>query len=148
MRPTDQFDLFGPVDGDLSEMELALPNITHRGILGDVSAADFTGYDGFLFTSLFEGMPNIVLAMSQHAIPMVLADVGGLRDTFDDTSVHFVGHGQDPYSTAEAFLSTLDRVAKLTPSKTLTMAEAARAQAQGRHGPDIYLKNVADIFEA
>lgn len=148
MRPTDQFDLFGSVDSDLSEMELTLPNLTHRGILEDVSAADFTEYDGFLFTSLLEGVPNIVLEMSQHATPMVLTDVGGLRDTFDDTSVHFVGHGQDLYSTAEAFSSALDRVARLTPSKTLTMAEAARAQAQGRHAPDVYLKNVADIFEA
>jgi len=147
MRPTDQFDLFGTADCDLSEMELALPNIAHRGILEDVSSADFTGYDGFLFTSLFESMPNIVLEMSQHAIPMVLADLGGLRDTFDDASVHFVKHGQDTHATAKAFASALDGVEQLTPSETLTMTEAARAQALARHAPAVYLKNIAGIFD-
>jgi len=149
MRPTDQFDLFGVVDGPLSEMGLALPNIEHRGILEDVSSADFTEYDGFLFASLLEGMPNIVLEMSQHAIPMVLADVEGLRDSFDDISVHFVnlGHGLDMDATATAFAGALDRVAQLDPAETLAMAEAARAQALARHAPGVYLKNVADIFE-
>lgn len=149
MRPTDQFDFFGVVDGSLSKMGLALPNIEHRGILEDVSSADFTEYDGFLFASVLEGMPNIVLDMSQHAIPMVLADVEGLRDTFDDISVHFVnpGHGLDMDATATAFVTALERVAQLDSAKTLAMAEAARAQALARHAPGVYLKNVANIFE-
>jgi hypothetical protein len=147
MRPTDQFDLFGQTEGDLSEMALTLPNIAHKGILEDVSLADFTEHDGFLFTSLIKGMPNMVLEMSQHAIPIVLVDVSDLRDTFDDTSVHFVGHGQDLDSTAKAFSSALDRVAKLTPSETLARVEVARAQVLLRHAPAVYLRNVADIFE-
>jgi glycosyltransferase involved in cell wall biosynthesis len=96
---------------------------------------------------LFEGMPNIVLEMSQHAIPMVLADARGVRDTFDDRSVHFVGHGHDTYSAAQAFAHALDGVAELTPSATLAMVEAARVAALARHAPEVYLKNVADIFE-
>jgi len=147
MRPTDQFDLYGPSEGDPNEMGLTLPNITYRGLLVDASSADFTEYDGFLFTSLFEGMPNIVLEMSQHAIPMVLADVGGLRETFDDTSVIFVGHDKDIHSTASAFASALNSVAEQTPSEMLTMAEAARAQALASHAPDEYLKNIAEIFD-
>jgi glycosyltransferase involved in cell wall biosynthesis len=147
MRPTDQFDLFGPLEGNLNEMGLTLPNITYCGRLLDISSADFTEFDGFLLTSLFEGMPNIVLEMSQHAIPMILADVGGLRDTFDDSSVHFVGHDKDTLATAKAFACALDNVAVLTPSATLAMVEAARVQALARHAPDVYLKNVANIFE-
>jgi glycosyltransferase involved in cell wall biosynthesis len=147
MRPADHFDLFGSVEGDLNEMGLILPNITHQGFLTDVSSADFTDYDGFLFTSLFEGMPNIVLEMSQHAIPMALADVSGLRDTFDDTSVHFVRYGEDTLAIAKAFACALDNVAALTPTATLAMVRAARKQALARHAPDIYLKNVAEIFE-
>ncbi|MGA9164508.1 MAG: hypothetical protein WBZ31_08600 [Thiobacillus sp.] len=147
MRPADHFDLFGSVEGDLNEVGLTRPNITHRGCLTDISSADFTDYDGFLFTNIFEGMPNIVLEMSQHAIPMVLADAGGVRDTFDDRSVHFVAHGHDTHSAAQAFAHALDGVAALTPSATLVLVEAARVAALARHAPEVYLKNVADIFE-
>jgi hypothetical protein len=70
-----------------------------------------------------------------------------LRDTFDDTSVYFVEHGQDTDSTARAFSSAMDRVAKLTPSETLARVEAAGAQVLLRHAPAAYLRDVADIFE-
>lgn len=145
-RPTDEFILFGPVEGTLSEMGLALPNVAYQGLLADVSCADFKEYDGFVFTSLFEGMPNTVLEMSQHAIPMVLADVGGLRDTFDDTSVRFVEHEQNIHLTAKAFANALQSIAELPPSDAVAMIKAAREQALARHAPDVYLKNVGELL--
>jgi glycosyltransferase involved in cell wall biosynthesis len=147
MRPADQFDIFGPIEGDLSTMGLKLPNITHRGLLEDVSSADFTDYDGFLLTSPVEGMPNTVLEMGQHAIPMILSDVGGLRDTFDDAAVRFVGQSDDTLSMARAFSGALDDIAALGPSEADAMTEAARTQSLSRHAPDVYLKNVSDLFE-
>lgn len=147
MRPTDQFEVFGSIEGGLKETELMLSNINYRGVISDLSTADFKDYDGFVFTSLFESMPNIVLEMSQHAIPMVLADVGGLRETFDEMSVLFVKHTQDTDSTAKAFSSALSCVAKLSPSEMSVMVEAAHDQALVRHGPDVYLRHVTDIFE-
>jgi glycosyltransferase involved in cell wall biosynthesis len=147
-RPRDQFDIFGPLEGCLAEMGLKRSNITYHGILADIPSADLTDYDGFVFTSLFEGMPNVVLEISQHAIPMVLADVGGLRDTFDDTSAIFVQHAEDTSQTAKAFAKAMDEVAKLTSQVAVTKAHAARTQAIARHAPDVYLKNVAGIFEA
>lgn len=146
LRPSDQFDLFGPASGSLGEAGLALPNVAHRGVLADLAAADFTGYDGFLFTSQFEGMPNTVLEMSQHSIPMLLADVGGLRDTFDDAAVRFVRHGESAKMTADAFSAALDKLAKLAPDETLAMTKAARAQALARHAPDVHLRGVANLF--
>jgi len=146
MLSADRFDLFGPIQGDLDEMGLTLPNVTHCGTLADVSTADFTEYDGFVFTSLFEGMPNVVLEMSQHAIPMVLHEVGGLRDTFNDAAALFVPNIQDIEQSVANFRQALDQVAKLSPSEVTTMAEEARAQAMRRHAPDAYLKNVTDLL--
>ena len=126
-------------------MSLSLPNITYRGVLTDISVADFTEYDGFVFTSLSEGMPNIVLEMSQHAIPMVLADVGGLRDTFDDRAALFVPLIDDIEQSASYFKRALDRVANLSPLESRTMVESARIQAIKKHSPSVYLKNVTAL---
>ncbi|MDF2370062.1 MAG: glycosyltransferase [Rhizobiaceae bacterium] len=108
-RQADRFHIFGPLQDDPERMGLNAPNIQIHDLVSDVSATDFTSYVAFIFTSLFEGMPNIVLEMSQHAIPMVLADIGGLRDTFDEDAVVFVKHLDLENDTARAFSRALDQ---------------------------------------
>ncbi|MBK7953299.1 MAG: glycosyltransferase [Candidatus Accumulibacter sp.] len=144
--PNDQFELFGPISGSLPDLGLTAPNIRHCGILSDIASSDFSTYDGFLFTSLFEGMPNVVLEMSQHAIPMALADVGGLRGTLSDASVMFVRHGQTVEESAANYVSALEGIGNLTTLELLVMVETARAQVLRRHSPTAYHDNVARIF--
>jgi hypothetical protein len=145
-RPADAFDLHGPLEQPLGALGLDLPNIRHHGTLQDVALADFSTQDGFLFTSLVEGMPNIVLEMSQHALPLVLADVGGLRDTLGDDAAIFVPHGAGPEETAAAFDAALERLLAMPAGQTSTMLRAARAQVLVRHSPDVHARGVAALF--
>ncbi len=126
LRPDDRFEVFGPVQGSMESLGLALPNLVYRGVLANVINAELGEYSGFVFTSRFEGMPNIVLEVSQHAIPMVLADVGGLRDTFDDNAVIFVKHAPDVNETAAAFAEALDRIAAMSAETLAAIVKAAR----------------------
>lgn len=144
LRDADEFDMFGPAPADLPAMGLTQPNIRHRGVLDDVSSADFSNYDGFVFTSLFEGMPNIVLEMAQHAIPMVLSRVGGLDETFDPDSVMFVD--PDGPSAAEAFAAALDKISLFTPDRIERMVATAYQQTYDRHAPEAFRRNVARLF--
>jgi glycosyltransferase involved in cell wall biosynthesis len=146
LRVGDRFDLFGPAHESLESLGLSSGNIEHRGVLDDVANADFSSYDGFVFTSLFEGMPNVVLEMSQHAIPMVLANVGGLRDTFDDTAAVFVDHSSDWAKTAVSFSVALDQISSLTQKELAEMATAARNQVLLRHAPEVHTDNVRRLF--
>lgn len=146
-RPADRFDVFGPVEDRSDARRLDLPNIALRGNLPDVAVADFAAHDGFLFTSLFEGMPNVVLEMSQHAIPMVLAEVGGLRHTFGDDAALFVRHGPDLADSLAGFDRALDRLAGLDAEAAAHMAAAARRQVLARHGPEAHARAVAALFD-
>jgi glycosyltransferase involved in cell wall biosynthesis len=145
-RPADAFELFGPLEHPLGQLGLDRSNIRHQGTLPDVAAADFSDHDGFLFTSLFEGMPNVVLEMSQHAIPLVLADVGGLRDTLDRTAAIFVEHGTSAEETAAAFDVALERLRAMPPGQVTAMLRAARVQVLSRHSPDDFARGVAALF--
>ena len=145
-RPDDQFDVFGPVCVESSSVNLDLPNITLHGAIKDVSTHDFSTYDGFLFTSLFEGMPNVVLEMSQHAIPLILADVGGLRDTLDDKAALFVRNCDDPEQTALQFLDSLDRVIEMAWDEVVSMVNTARNQVRRRHDDSTHALNVASLL--
>ena len=145
-RPDDRFYVFGPVDGSFESLGLAIPNIIACGNLSDVAEGEFAEHDGFVFTSLFEGMPNIVLDMTQHAIPMVLAEVGGLRCTFDDSAAMFVHHRCAAEDTAAAFSKALDKLLNMTPEQVVSMVTNARMQACAHHSPAQYANAVADLF--
>ena len=145
LRPNDQFDLYGPTQDDPRELGLVMPNLRYRGVLPDVGGADFSDYDGFAFTSLFEGMPNITLEMCQQAVPMILADVGGLRDTFVD-GVLFVPHQAKALETASLFADALDQVASMDGAAIAAMVTAARKRALLRHAPAAYFQAVKTIF--
>jgi glycosyltransferase involved in cell wall biosynthesis len=144
-RPNDRFELFGPVEQSLESLGLDLPNIVHHGVLEDVPAAYLNSYDGFLFTSLFEGMPNVVLEMAQHAIPMVLAKVGGIPETFDDRAVCLVDMG-DEESASISFCKALDRLATLSADEIEAIGLQTRRQALARHSPATFRQNVSKLF--
>lgn len=142
----DCFDIYGPVHGTLLDLGLTSPNIKYCGILPDVLTANFAEYDGFLFTSLFEGLPNIVLEMSQQAIPMILADVGGLRGTFDDTSVKFVKHSESVDESGFNFSNALNIVAALSSDELSNMLEAAYDKVMHKHAPEVHIEKISQIF--
>ncbi len=145
LRPQYDFHIYGPLQHSLEGASLISDNITYRGILTDISAAIFSNYIGFVFTSLFEGMPNIVLEMTQHAIPMVLADVGGLRDTFAKGAL-FVEHQANAHETAIKFAETLDQVVEMDVMEAAMMSDRAAQEAKSKHAPEHYAKTVSELF--
>lgn len=133
--PGDKFDVYGPLERHArGGTDLRAPNLQLRGLVTDVAAADFTMYDGFLFTSLFEGMPNVVLEMAQHAIPLVLADVGGLSYTFGDGAALFVQHGENAQATADEFATALEQLAAMSMNEVERMVRHAYDRVDTRHG--------------
>ena len=147
LRPSDQFDIFGPVEGKLEDLGLCKRNILYKGCLPAVLEADFSRHDGFVYTSLFDGMPNVVLEMSQHAIPMVLADIGGLLDTFDDDSAVFVEHTlDDPKRTALAFDQALTRLEAMSSSEVENMVSQAYRRVKRRHSPEAFASTLREIL--
>jgi glycosyltransferase involved in cell wall biosynthesis len=90
-------------------------------------------------------MPNVVLEMSQHAIPLVLAKVGGLPETFDEKAVFFVEPTNED-DAVTAFSRALDQVRDLTADQAIAMVVAARNKVLKRHSPAAFASNVANLF--
>lgn len=108
LRPTDSFDVFGPSTESLTSD--GIPNIKGHGPVWDLARLDLSEYDCFLFTSQFEGMPNVVLEMVARQIPVVAPRVGGLTETFSDNGITFYANGSTQEETAiriNAALATL-----------------------------------------
>lgn len=145
--PSDEFHLFGPLEESLDSLGLNLPNVFHRGVLQSVLDADFTPYHGFLLTSGFEGLPNIVLEMTQHALPLVLARVGGLTETFSDHGVEFVDPANSPAERIAGFCRALNRVAAYSQDEVERRARKARAEVAARHDKAVFRRNIARFLD-
>ncbi|EIZ81459.1 glycosyltransferase [Methylobacterium sp. GXF4] len=142
LRPNDHFDIYGPGADQIGLLGLDLLNITYKGVVSDISVMDFSQYEAFIFTSLFEGMPNTILEMSQHAIPIVSTDVGGLRDTFKDTSLMFVAMHENTESMAAKFDACLSAMIRLSEEAIIEMTDGAYNDVIERHSLSVYHENV------
>jgi glycosyltransferase involved in cell wall biosynthesis len=83
---------------------------------------DSRPYDCFLFTSKWEGMPNVILEAIYCGIPVVAPDIGGVAEVVVDDKTGILVSGPydlDGYETALRFL-------KDNPTQSKKYAENAR----------------------
>ena len=59
---------------------LTQKNVEFRGEYQHINELDLNEFDLYLFTSMFEGIPTIILDMAMLGIPVVSADVGGISE--------------------------------------------------------------------
>ena len=83
--PEYTFIIYGGEPEELHNQEilnrlLQKSNVEFRGEYQDISELDLNEFDLYLFTSLFEGIPTIILDMVMGGIPIVSADVGGISE--------------------------------------------------------------------
>ena len=78
--PEVQFDVFGrQVLSDVQvDWENAPPNVAYRGEFFAFGKLPLKDYKLFLYTALFDGMPNILLEAASHGMPIVSSPVGGI----------------------------------------------------------------------
>lgn len=73
----------GPL-GDELRARYALPNIEFAGRLDDAELfARYHASDGFVFASLYEGMPTVILEAMACSLPVIATDIGAVRTMVD-----------------------------------------------------------------
>lgn len=95
--------------------------------------------DGFVMTSLWEGLPMVLLEASASGLPVVVTDVGGSRDVILDGVSGYVTAPGSPAATSQA----LESVMGMREADRRAMGDAGR-----RHVQDAFeIRAVADTWE-
>jgi glycosyltransferase involved in cell wall biosynthesis len=67
--------------------EYRLPNITFAGFANDEQLKEFySSSDAFVFPTLFEGMPTVVLEAMSYKLPIIVSDVGATAEQVDSNN--------------------------------------------------------------
>lgn len=100
----------------------------------------------FLLTSLFEGVPNVLLEAAARGLPIVAPDVGGVGEVVQDgLTGTLLPSLADDDAMADLIAAALIAYAA-HPQRREEHASNALAQLQQRNGPQAYAARIAEIF--
>jgi glycosyltransferase involved in cell wall biosynthesis len=122
-------------------------NLVYHGPCNSLDDINFNDYDGFLFTSKFEGMPNIVLECALKRLPILCADVGGLRETFSDKDIFFYENADDDEMVLAKIFEIIEQIRKLSPVKLANRVDAASAAVVLRHSKRGFIHNLKYLLK-
>lgn len=118
-----------------------LPNLTYEGpFASPLEWLDRYNYDAFVFTSHWEGMPNILLEVGALGIPVIAPTVGGVIELINETTGYPLPEQPDVVHYKQALLQIIN-----DPVQSLQRACKLQNLIEQRHGWQDFLKSVASL---
>jgi glycosyltransferase involved in cell wall biosynthesis len=65
-------------------------NVAYHGPYDRFFALPLENYDGYLYTSLYDGTPNVLLEAAAAELPIVSSNVGGISEFIEDSTSGFL----------------------------------------------------------
>ena len=135
------FRVFGQVVLDDNVTLPALPNLSYEGPFSSpLQWCKHFNFDAFLFTSKWEGMPNILLEAAALSIPIIAPIVGGVREVISNET----GFPLPERPTVEDYECAL-RTIVADHVGACTKAERLRLLLKEQHSWSRFLSQVATL---
>jgi|WetSurSiteA1Bulk_404760.scaffolds.fasta_scaffold24124_2 glycosyltransferase involved in cell wall biosynthesis len=139
-----KFHVYGsPVlDIDIYTRQFAkLNNVTYHGPFNGLASLPADRYDVFLYTSQWDGIPNILLEAILLNLPVIASNVGGVAEVITNEKTGFL---IDPYDDIEKYVNCLSRINN-DRSLIYTLTNNAYALVNKRHSWDIFIENLKRV---
>jgi glycosyltransferase involved in cell wall biosynthesis len=121
-------------------------NLSYRGGFDGFAALDHGAYDAFVYTSAFDGMPNVVLEAIAAGLPVIAPDVGGIKEIIvDGESGLLLPSLADDAGMAAAYAAAIVRLADDAALRARIVAGALRRLVD-RHSPAAFAEAARAIF--
>jgi glycosyltransferase involved in cell wall biosynthesis len=107
--PELSFEVWGRGDAKLerllSECAAGAPNLKLMGPFEKFTVLPVNTYDAFLYTSLWDGIPNVLLEAAGADVPIVASHVGGIAELVTDTTGWLIEDFENPTAYVRALRS-------------------------------------------
>ena len=141
--PRKRFDVWGsPVvnDGKLFAPLASLPNVQLRGPFAGFSSIPDAPYHCFLYTSFWDGLPNVLLEAVASGLLAVGSDVGAVGEVLGDGGGILVRPPGDP----GAYVRALERSFR-DPGAARRTAERGRKRVLETHTREGFLASLSSV---
>lgn len=103
LLPDDEFHVYGefsePPPAELKLKLSSTPNLKYFGGFDGLDSIATDSFDAFLYTSLWDGLPNILLEAGVKGLPVLAPKVGGIPELITEET-GFPAEGADDYVRA------------------------------------------------
>jgi len=123
-----------------------VPGLDYIGPFDGFDSLDPQRFDGFLYTSMFDGLPNVVLEAMAWGLPVIAPDVGGVSEAVQDgVTGWLLSDISDDEELVQAYASAIAFIYREWP-RSLELGREARSLVERRHAPEVYQGRVRQIF--
>lgn len=137
-----EFHIWGRGDylyeAKLNELKLRCPNVHLHGPFERFETLPLADYDIFLYTSLWDGIPNVLLEAAAAKLPIIASHVGGIGELVDDTTGWLIAD----FNCPEAYLEALQSIAD-DPQRAFRATNAMSERLEIRHNWQRYCETLA-----
>lgn len=138
-----QIDVYGRIDGEYGKGFFSdTPVINYHGAYNEIESLDLGKYQLFLYTSLIDGVPNILLEIAALGLPIIASDAGGVKEFIKERKT---GRLITDYNNAEAYVEAIKDAAK-NPEQYMEYAKAAQKLLKKQHSFEVYLEQIRKDF--
>ncbi|GBQ82178.1 hypothetical protein AA13595_0848 [Gluconacetobacter johannae DSM 13595] len=122
------------------------PNLAYRGSFNGLDSIPFEENDAFLYTSLFDGLPNVLLEAADMRIPIISVDVGGVSELIDDDSAFVVRKTTDDRELVLRYIEKIRCFLASTSAEILKKTGRLHDRMKAQHGVERYRQNVGAFY--
>lgn len=139
-------DVYGPIDNPYNESLFSVPGLRYCGYYQSFCELKIESYDALIYTTAFDGLPNIILEAMGTDLPVIAPNIGGIGEVVKSglTGYLIEDHADEEvlvkrYAQAiEGLYSNWDLVGDLSRN--------ARKLIIDRHGQESYAAAVRRIY--
>lgn len=137
LDPAFQYHVYGRGDTEhTARMHAAaqeLPNLQYHGSYSSFEALPLSSFDAYVYTTLWDGLPNALLAAAGAGMPVVAPAVGGISELVNDDTGWLVRDPED----ADRYLRAIQHI-RDAPHEAARRTRNMRELVASRHSWSAY----------
>ena len=144
--PNLQIDIRGSFEENYSKSIFSEAGLFYQGAFNSFSEITASHYDAFLYTTAFDGLPNVILEAMGTGLPVIAPDVGGISEAVIDGETGYLipNHANDTALIQGYTQAIIDLYENWATSQTKGIK--ARSLIESRHSTQIFAQRIDQIF--
>lgn len=144
--PHVKIDVFGHCEEPYSPVMFDTTAISYKGTYNSFAELKTDHYDGFLYTSAFDGLPNVILEALGSGLPVIAPNVGGISEAVEQNKTGFLLENHpDMEMLVEIYVKSIENFYVQWTEQSI-MSQNAKKLIASRHSQAAHSASVAKAF--